>query len=267
MEWKLAGAPNARDLGGLVTVDGRRVRRGVLIRAGALGRLTDDDVPVLAALALTCLVDLRHQSEIVAAPPSRLPTPGPRVIHLPVFDPDHPSFTAISGYVAAAWQGLDLNGYAGRLVDGTPTAMTEIYRWFVAGEAARAGFAAAVRALADPANLPALIHCSVGKDRTGWLTVIVLTALGVDEAAIRRDYLRTNELTAEVQRMLLDRLVARRQDVDVDAIRPMLEAREEYLDAAYDEVVARYGSFDAYLHHGLGLDDDVLAALRDNLLE
>jgi protein-tyrosine phosphatase len=267
VEWELAGAPNARDLGGLVTADGRRLRRGVLIRAGALGRLTDEDVPVLAALALTCLVDLRHESEIVAAPPSRLPTPEPRVIHLPVFDPDHPSFTAISGYVAAAWQGQDLNGYAGRLADGTPAAMTEIYRWFVAGEAARAGFAAAVRALTDPANLPALIHCSVGKDRTGWLTVIVLTALGVDEAAIRRDYLRTNELTAEAQRMLLDRLVVRRPGVDVDAIRPMLEAREEYLDAAYDEVATRYGPFEAYLRQGLGLDDGVLAALRDNLLE
>jgi protein-tyrosine phosphatase len=267
MGWTLAGAPNARDLGGLVTADRRRVRRGMLIRAGALGRLTDDDVPVLAGLGLTCLVDLRHESEILAAPPSRLPNPGPRVIHLPVFDPDHPAFTAISGYLGAAWQGRDLNGYAGLLAEGTPAAMTEIYRWFVAGPAARASFAAAVHALADPANLPALFHCSVGKDRTGWLAVIVLTALGVDEAEIRRDYLRTNEFTARAHRALLDRLVARRPDIDVDAVRPMLEAREEYLDAAYDEVARRYGSFEAYLRDGLGVDDGVLRALRDNLLE
>jgi protein-tyrosine phosphatase len=266
-DWTLAGAPNARDLGGLVTRDGRRVRRGALIRAGALGRLTDDDLPVLTALGLTCLVDLRHDSEITTSPPSRLPTPGPRVIHLPVFDPDHPSFAAISGYIAAAWQGQDLNGYAGRLAEGTPAAMTEIYRWFVAGAGARASFADAVRALADPANLPALFHCSVGKDRTGWLTVIVLTALGVDDEAIRRDYLRTNELTAESQRLLVERLVARRAKVDLDAVRPMLEAREEYLDAAYDEVRRRFGSFGAYLRDGLGLDDRLLTDLRDNLLE
>jgi protein-tyrosine phosphatase len=265
--WTLAGAPNARDLGGLVSADGRRVRRGVLVRAGALGRLTDDDLPVLAALGLVCLVDLRHESEIAIEPPSRLPDPSPRLIHLPVFDPDHPAFAAVSSYIAAAWQGQDLNGYAGRLADGTPAAMTEIYRWFVAGAGARASFAAAVRALADPANLPALFHCSVGKDRTGWLTVIVLTAVGVDEDAIRRDYLRTNEVTAGVQRLLLDRLVARRPEVDLDAIRPMLEAREEYLDAAHDEVRRRYGTFDAYLGDGLGLDGDLLAALRDNLLE
>ena len=266
-EWALVGAPNARDLGGLVTADGRRVRRGVLIRAGALGRLTDDDLPILAALGLTCLVDLRHDTEITTSPPSRLPVPGPRVIHLPVFDPDHPSFAAVSSYIAAAWQGQDLNGYAVRLADGSPAAMTEIYRWFVSGEGARASFADAVRALADPANLPALFHCSVGKDRTGWLTVVVLTALGVDEPEIRRDYLRTNEMTADTQRLLLDLLVARRPEVDLDAVRPMLEAREEYLDAAYGEVRRLFGSFGAYLRDGLGLDDELLAALRDNLLE
>ena len=57
--WALAGAPNARDLGGLVGVDGRRIRPGVLIRASALGRLVDDDLPALGELGLACVVDLR----------------------------------------------------------------------------------------------------------------------------------------------------------------------------------------------------------------
>jgi len=69
----LSGAPNARDLGGLVTSDGRTVRPGLVFRAPALGRLTDEDVSSLDRLGLTDLLDLRHGSEIDTAPPDRLP--------------------------------------------------------------------------------------------------------------------------------------------------------------------------------------------------
>ena len=119
-----------------------------------------------------------------------------------------------------------------------------------------------------PENLPLLYHCSAGKDRTGWLTVILLTALGVDEAAIRADYLRNNELTDEPAGG--DR--RRRCGGDIrswtsDAVLPVLEVRAEYLDAGYAEVRRVHGSFDAYLRDGLGLTDDDLSALRAHLLE
>src|SRR6266540_4122213 len=71
----LVGAPNARDLGGLVTVDGRRLRRGALLRASALGRLSDQDVAALGKLDLSLVIDLRDPSEIRVAPPDRLPEP------------------------------------------------------------------------------------------------------------------------------------------------------------------------------------------------
>jgi protein-tyrosine phosphatase len=257
---RLVGAPNTRDLGGLATADGRRVRPGVLVRAGALGRVTDDDLPVLAKLGLACRIDLRHDAEIAHAPPDRLPEPVPRPVRLPVFDPSYPAFTHV----------LALLGQLGH-VDGEgpldgDAAMAAIYQWFVSGERASASFAAAVRAMAEPANLPLLFHCSAGKDRTGWLTVILLSALGVDRATIREDYLQTNADNAALQQILVDLLVARRPEVDMAVIRPMLEARPEYLDAGYAEVERRYGSFDAYLRTGLGLDDRVLDALRTQLL-
>jgi len=90
----LVGAPNARDLGGLPTADGRRVRSGVLYRASALGRLADQDVAALGRLRLSCVVDLRDSSEIRVAPADRLPAePGPAVRHSPLFDPRPPGFT------------------------------------------------------------------------------------------------------------------------------------------------------------------------------
>jgi len=260
--WELIGAPNARDLGGLVTVEGRRVRPGRLIRTPALGRLTDEDLPVLAKLGPTCVLDLRDHTEIAVAPADRL-TGEPRVVHLPVHDPDHPVFT----YVSAVLLGHDLDAYAELARQGTAGAMADIYRWFVAGEAARANFGAAVRLAAQPENLPLVYHCSAGKDRTGWLTVILLSALGVDEAAIRAEYLRNNELTDSLRAVLIEAMRRRRPTMDVDAVLPVLEVRPEYLDAGYQEVRLRHGSFDGYLRNGLGLTDDVLTALRAQLLE
>ncbi|HZN18351.1 MAG TPA: tyrosine-protein phosphatase [Micromonosporaceae bacterium] len=260
----LFGAPNTRDLGGLPTIDGRRVRRGRVVRASALGRLTDDDVAVLGALRLARVVDLRDVSEVALAPPDRLPTdPAPAVTTLPIYDPAHPVFT----YVSAVMLGHQLDGYEALAEEGTPGAMTAIYRWFVTGESARDSLAAAVRVLADPVALPVLVHCSAGKDRTGWLSAIVLTALGVDRVEITVDYLATNHAAAEVNGAILAAMRERRPELDEDAIRPVLEARTDYLDAAYAEVDRVYGGFDAYLREGLGMDEALCQALRANLLE
>ncbi|NJP32401.1 tyrosine-protein phosphatase [Micromonospora thermarum] len=261
-EWDLVGAPNARDLGGLVGADGRRVRRGVLIRTPALGRLTDEDLPVLAKLGPSCVVDLRDASEQAVAPPDRLPG-DPRVVHLPVHDAAHPVFT----YVSAVLLGHDLGAYAELAVQGTPAAMAAIYRWFVTGESARVGFGTAVRLAAEADNLPLLYHCSAGKDRTGWLTVVLLHALGVDEATIRADYLANNPLTESLREVILTAMHRRQPELDVDAVRPVLEVRDEYLDAAYEEVRRVHGSFGAYLRDGLGVNDDLVTALRARLLE
>ncbi|MEU7655148.1 tyrosine-protein phosphatase [Micromonospora taraxaci] len=260
--WELVGAPNARELGGLVGADGRRVRVGQLIRTPALGRLIDDDLPVLAKLGPACVVDLRDDSEIAVAPADRL-TGEPRVVCLPVHDPEHPVFT----YVSAVLLGHDLNAYAELARQGTAGAMAAIYRWFVTGESARIGFAKAVRLAGRPENLPLVYHCSAGKDRTGWLTVILLTALGVDEAAIRADYLRNNEMTDSLRAVIVEAMRRRQPELDVDAVLPVLEVRAEYLDAGYDEVRRVHGSFDAYLRDGLGLTDGDVRALRAQLLE
>ncbi|MFC0030343.1 tyrosine-protein phosphatase [Micromonospora chaiyaphumensis] len=261
-DWELVGAPNARDLGGLPTSDGRRVRAGRLIRTAALGRLTDEDLPVLGKLAPACVVDLRHATEQAVAPPDRL-AGEPRLVHLPVYDAAHPVFT----YVSAVLLGHDLDAYEELARDGMPGAMAAIYRWFVTGDSAREGFGTAVRLAADGANLPLLFHCSAGKDRTGWLSVVLLTALGVDEPVIRADYLRHNELTESLREVLLAAMTRRRPDLDPAVARPLLEVRPDYLDAAYDEVRRVHGTFDAYLRDGLGLTDATLAALRANLLE
>lgn len=256
----LAGAANTRDVGGLVNRYGRVVRAGRLLRSGALGRLTGEDVAVLSGYGLRHVLDLRHAREIEVAPTDLLPD-GATVVHLPIYDPEHPVFT----YVSAVMLGHDISAYQGLVADGTPAAMRAIYRWFVDGASARAVFAVALRHIADRDNLPLLYHCSAGKDRTGWLTALVLAALDVDRATIVEDYLLSNERSAAVNEKIM-RAVAKR-GADLDHVRPVLEVRPEYLDAAYDEADRVYGGIDGYLRAGLGLDESTLARLRAALLD
>jgi protein-tyrosine phosphatase len=254
----LSGAPNTRDLGGLATADGRSIRTGLIYRGSALGRLTDEDVTALGRLGLTDLLDLRHGCEIENAPPDRLP-PGPAVAHIPIFDPAHPVFT----YVSAVLLGHDISGYANLAAEGTPGAMLAIYRWFVTGALARSAFGAALRQVAA-ATGPVLFHCSAGKDRTGWLSAVLLGELGVDRPTIYEDYLLTNEVTASDIAVVLELLQHR--GVPPEVVQPVLCAAPEYLDASFEEVERHYGSLDGYLRAGLGLDETELSALRVRLV-
>jgi protein-tyrosine phosphatase len=259
----LVGAPNARDLGGLVTVDGGRLRRGALLRASALGRLSDQDVAALSKLDLSLVIDLRDPSEIRVAPPDRLPEPLPPTRHIPVFDAAHPVFT----YISAILLGHGGADYAGLREQGTPAAMLAIYRWFVADAGARRSFGAALRAIAGAGGRPVLFHCSAGKDRTGWLSAVLLELLGVDRSVIVEDYLATNGYAQAVNLAIMDAMRARGLAVDPDTLLPLFEARLEYLSAAYAEVEREFGGVGGYVHAGLGIDRATIAALRGAVLE
>jgi protein-tyrosine phosphatase len=259
----LVGAPNARDLGGLPAAGGRRVRSRALLRASALGRLADQDVELLRELRVRRVIDLRHGSEIEVAPPDRLPgDPPPRVHHIPVFDPVHPVFT----YVSAVLLGHDSAGYDALRDEGTTGAMVAIYRWFVTDETPRRGFAQALRLIADARGEPVLYHCSAGKDRTGWLSALLLELLGVDRGIIVADYLATNEYARATNLAVMDAMRARGRRVDPGVLMPVLEARLEYLEAAYEEAVRGYGSVEGYVRKGLGLETGDIDALRSHLL-
>jgi len=243
----LVGAAGARDLGGLPTHDGRQVRFRALYRAPALGRLTDDDVAALRAAALIEVIDLRFGQEIVDQPPDRLPA-GPHLAHIPIHDPDHPVF----GFVTGMLGGAQVPG-AGELREQGPTAaMVAVYRAFVTSGTVRSGFAAATRRILAAAGRPVLYHCTLGKDRTGWLSAILLTILGVNQDVIMADYLRTNAELGELVEKLVASAQAKR-GIEPALVRPVLEAREEYLRAAFDQVRTEYGTFVGYLRDGLGL--------------
>ncbi len=253
----LTGAANVRDIGGYPAAGGREVAWGKVLRGDALCSLTEADSAVLAGLGLHTVIDFRTPGEILLAGEDKLPA-GVTLVSLPVRGGDMGTFyEVITGGDAQLQERLLGGGQAARY-------MAEACRAFVADPRQRQCFAAALRYIA--VGLPLLYHCTAGKDRTGWMTAIVLTALGVERADVMDDYLLSNEYLRASHEKLLSDLAATGMMRDPELLRPILEQRPAYLEAAFGEAGRQFGSFGAFLATGLGADGPMLQALRDTLL-
>lgn len=254
-EVRLRGAGNFRDLGGYETVDGKRTTRGRLFRSGDLASLTARDRVILAGLDLKTIVDFRPKADRDPRP-DRLPRDNPpAVLCLPVgFNPMDP----------ARLRRIILRG---RIEDGAfSSLLKKANRAYV--NDFRAEFGGFISILANPNNLPAVFHCTEGKDRTGFAAAIILLSLGVPIETVLRDYLLTNQRTLKSRRWKAFRVfMATFFRVTPNQMRPLLEARAEYLEAAFDTMKHQYGSIDGYLREGLGVNDEIRTALRAALLE
>jgi hypothetical protein len=147
-----------------------------------------------------------------------------------------------------------------------PLFMVQLNRGFVADVRQREAFGAALRLVCAPGRLPLLYHCSGGKDRTGWMTAIVLTALGVPRELVLRDYLLSNDFHRTEYFKLRYELVKTGIVADPELLRPILEQSATYLGAAFEEADRRYGSFGGFLTRGLDVSDAMLGELRRGLL-
>ena len=107
-----------------------------------------------------------------------------------------------------------------------------------------------------------LYHCSAGKDRTGVVTAVILTALGIDKETIYQDYLLTNEKPLYYKKLALQ-MDPESREIFLD----YFQAKKEYLDAAFDEINKIYGSFDNFLLETCLIDNNKLAILKDKYLK
>ena len=251
----LEGAPNFRDFGGYAAADGRAIRRGMLYRSGALGRLTEADVDTLNAFGAWTIVDLRHEGERRAAPThARLAAAG---VH---------SLPMGSGNGAAPVPRPVLLTVA----DATPEQAVEgikaSYRRYIHDHRDRFITLFDVL-LADRAG-PVVIHCTAGKDRTGISVGLVLLALGAGRDAVISDYCATRDNLDAAWRehilaaMLEDPSLVNRRVADV-----MFDASPDYIGATLAELDERHGSPEGYLKEALGLDAAKLERLRERYLD
>ncbi|MHB1594241.1 MAG: tyrosine-protein phosphatase [Streptosporangiaceae bacterium] len=255
----IASVPNFRDIGGYAIVGGGRVRTGVLYRSAALSGLADADLPAFRSLGIRTVFDLRTEDER-GTRPDRTP-PGMRIVVLDVM-------ADAAGAAPAQLESVlsDPAAAARMLGDGGAAPLFERgYRDIVALPSALRAYRQFFTELADAANRPALVHCTTGKDRTGWAAAVTLMLVGVRDDDVMLDYLRTNRDLLPALQPLLDRFA--RAGGDPSLLRPVLGVQRAYLDTAITEMRSRFGSIEGYVRDGLGLPADTIAALRAALTE
>lgn len=255
MAWiELDGAVNVRDLGGLATSNGRQTAGGRVLRGDNLQDLSAADVAHLVDdIGLTTVVDLRSTAELKAEGPAPLQATGSiRHVHLPIL-PEEGAATDVAADVLLTRVHADRSRYPADPVTGHYLGYLEDRPDQVV---------AAVRTIAT-ADGPVLVHCAAGKDRTGVVVALALSAVGVREEAVVADYAATGERTGP----LLDRL--RQSPTYADDINSKPEQdhapRSGTMTAFLQQVGARYGGADHWLA-GHGFGDDDLDLLRAKLL-
>jgi protein-tyrosine phosphatase len=257
-EPELAGVRNFRDVGGLPTVDGRRVRHGVLFRSGHLAHATGEDAAFLGSLGLHTIFDFRNAADKKLEGPD-VELPGVRNVNLPLSDPaDGAEF----------WKMVrdgDLDQLRGILADGKGAhRMIASYRMIIkerTGEHSQV-----LHALADD-SVPVLMHCAAGKDRAGLSVAVTLLALGVERDAIVADYLESNAKHRRYKVYRSSTSPSAYSPEVMELLSPLFDARAEYLAAALETIEETWGGVDPYLERGLRLAPETQERLRARLLD
>jgi protein-tyrosine phosphatase len=235
----LEGAVNFRDLGGYATGDGQRTRWRVLFRADGLGELTGTDLGVLRDLGIRTVIDLRSDYEVEQ---SRFDVEAHPVAfhHFPFIDtlPDAEAWVRRPGLLGSQYK--EMLDEAGPQIVG------------------------ALEVLAGPGACPAVFHCTAGKDRTGLLSALVLTLLGVPEDTVVADYALSGEAMERLRaKLILKYPEGRTVIADFDEV---FNAHPSNMVELFGHLRERYGSIEGYAAH-IGIGDNVRARLRETLLE
>lgn len=253
----MEGTPNFRDYGGYASADGRRVKWGHLFRSGQLAHLSDRDVELFSGLDIELVCDFRQDRE-KQTHPSRLPDSGaPRILELPIVPGNTSSF-----FAEADRERQSVSGFTRQDMFDL---MAQINREFV--ESQRESFARLFREVLELEQGRFLVHCSAGKDRTGFAAALMLSALDVPWERVLEDYLLTGRYFHPEEELRRVRRKYRLDGLDAEVIMPMLEVHEAYLAAALASIEENYGDVGTFLEAGLGIGPVERAELRRRYLE
>jgi protein-tyrosine phosphatase len=254
----ISAVPNLRDVGGYKTGDGSTVARGLVYRSDTFHPMRDEDIAKLETLSLRNDYDLRTKAEVEAKPDqisagvqyhllnvlADAKSAAPAKIEALMHEPKKANAALGDGKIEATFK--------------------EAYREFVSLPSAKQSYRTLFLSLADRENLPAVFHCTTGKDRTGWAAAALLTLLGVPKETVMTDFMRTNDYTLPQFKPMIDEFVA------AGGERAIAEAvfgvKAEYLEASFDEMEKNFGTIEEYFNEALGIDAQGQNALRERFL-
>ena len=281
----LIASANLRDLGGLATSDGQQVRAGRLFRSGHLSGLDRAETAILDRLGLRTIIDLRRPSEVADFPTPDLD--GVDRLWMSVSPEDSEFAVAANllfGEQPERFDTAEDSGFAvaANLLFGNQPEQVDIatmlegyFRNTVTNRLD--GYRPVFEAATDPDRQPLLFHCMGGKDRTGFVAGVLLRLLGVGQEEVMADYLLTNEILGDRMARRADQArqrIAQRSGVEPDqvderhleGVRAMLYTRPSFLQASFDAVTDKFGTWETFRRDGLGIDDARFSVFLDALV-
>ncbi|MGH8880638.1 MAG: tyrosine-protein phosphatase [Stackebrandtia sp.] len=255
----IPGTFNYRDVGGLRTAAGTRIRPGVLLRSAQLSRLDERGHDTLRLLGVATVHDLRGPGEAERMGSDILP----EGVRLEV-TPFNPEVGARAPHEpGGADRSTPTTGTApheSTTAGGYPLDLLGVYTEFPSMPLAGVAITAMAHSLVR-GDGAVLVHCAAGKDRTGWAVATLLRAVGVTEDDIMADFLLSNEaadaLAADMARNYGDRATIPSE---------LLGVHSDYLTAGTTAMRERYGDLEGYLA-AIGITPELRAALHTRLLE
>lgn len=251
----IVSIPNLRDMGGYKTSNGKTVARGLVYRSNQLFNISESDMLLLAKLNLKNAFDLRTAAErtknldelpvgvnnIWLDVLADVPASGPANLNSLLSDPLKANIELGDGKVEELFK--------------------EAYRQCISLPSAQKSYRELFLSLGNENQLPALFHCATGKDRTGWAAAALLTLIGVPMETVKEDYMRSNEYILPMYDNVIQEFVSAGGSRSIPLA--IFGVKEEYLNAAFDEMQTKYGSIENYFSEGLGISVLQQSALRD----
>ncbi len=237
------GCFNFRDIGGYPNQKGKRIRSGLYFRAGRQDRMSEPDLDKLKTLNVATQIDLRRPDEIQDQGRGPLGDMGAKYENIAVIPEG--GTDQLSRLVGDT--GISGRRYLGYLQFG-PESWLRMFEIF-----------------ADKAQLPVVLHCTAGKDRTGVSTAFLLSVLGVSREWIEADFLLTNVDTGR-QADFIEKTVGYPPGVDRKSMILAAGVPQDAMKDFLDGVEAKWGSATGYLQE-IGVTQAQMDSVRENFLE
>ena len=249
----LAGIHNFRDVAGPgygVPRSGAGslgvMARGVVFRSAAISA-TDGDVGVIESLGVTTIVDLRTEGEAAQQPD--VPVPGAQNVWVDILQGNSTAATLMNSGIVS--------------IEQARSEMSRTYEQFVLGEQERAAFGRAINAVAASQGA-SIVHCTAGKDRTGWTSAILQLLAGVSEDDVVADYLLSQKYTKDLTDAIMQ-YVRVKMPPQADAIEELMGVNEANIQLSLVKLRKEFGDIRRYLIDGAGVDGDAVEDLAARL--
>ncbi|WP_327855582.1 tyrosine-protein phosphatase [Bacillus altitudinis] len=244
---------NFREVGGLQTTDQMVIKQGMIYRSADLSRLTKQDILTFSTLGIQTICDLRTSSERKSHPPKIMEHD--KIVHIPM-QPD--------SMMPSKWTMFRMLIAEGKSLSFTPI-MKEVYQSMLYER--KKEIQQLFTLLSDEKNYPLMLHCTSGKDRTGFLSALIQLAAGVPVHTVLSEYMRSNEgvkmLVKRQERFVRMMSLYR---VSKEQIQPLLGVQQDYLEDVLNEMMDTYGNAERYLVEACDVPKAQLLKVKNILL-